>query len=88
MLPVIPLQTVVCLPVNILLKSRSGPIENTLKTCCTCSKLPPECIKWQIFTHAKEAEDGPPDPQGNAEPQHIWVNFPISVERIYFSSSG
>ena len=73
-------------PVNILLKSTSTPIENTLKTYHTCSTLPSECGKWQKFTHANESDEGLllEDPQGNAGPQHIWVNFPISVKRIFF----
>ena len=60
MLPAIPFQTVVCLPVNILLKSTSRPIENTLKIQYTCSTLPAECGKRQKPTHAEES--GGPTP--------------------------
>ena len=52
MLPIIPFQTVDCLPVNILLQSTSRPIENTLQIQCACSMFPSECGKSQKLTHA------------------------------------
>ena len=76
-------QTVVCLLVNILLKSSSRPIKNTVKlsTLVQRCRQNAENGKTRLM---QELEGLLPDPQGNAEPQHIWVSFPISVKRRFF----